>query len=418
MDYYARIGKIIGVEKPDIVRLRIRPVLKRHKLPENWDGLISLVGIGGDPEKWEMDLGEDSANFRYTGNKKTPTSFKEAMAFFQVDTLKWKPVKLSHKSWDVHMKRKAYVDDNGKEVFKGGRMIDLVECRTNNYIELKCDPVENDPVEIAINALKDYKPKPFYFKPSMNDQPVVAVVSDIHAGAKYTGGHITPPYDISVLERRFHEFINVVCGFHRPVRVMFLGDAIETMTGLNHPDSWKYIEAHGSVAIISAFEIISQVGAIPYLETFDIVSGNHDRITSSSKEDREGQAAGLLAYMLKMKFPELGITFDHTVISKNYEGIQYILAHGDKAFINRPNSDIVLKYGDKDRYNVILHGHLHTRRKYPPEWEESKYCRRYSVPALFSGNNFSEEHGFSSPPGFMVIEPGRAGVNVHDFTIM
>jgi predicted phosphodiesterase len=157
---------------------------------------------------------------------------------------------------------------------------------------------------------------------------------------------------------------------------------------------------HGAKVIILALEIIEEfIGQINNVASVLGISGNHDRYSSSNKEDTQGQIAEVLFYMLKRLYSNyFNIEHDDLIMSKRIDCINYIITHGDKKII-KDGKQAIIDYGDSTIYNVILSGHLHTRII---DADERSY-RWIHCPSIFTGNNYSEANGWQTTPGVLLI---------------
>jgi predicted phosphodiesterase len=204
---------------------------------------------------------------------------------------------------------------------------------------------------------------------------------------------------------------------------------------MNHENTFKSLgqDMWGANVMIVANEVIGThlLSRIHNLTQVNIVSGNHDRMTSSNKLDNTGEGGKVLWYMLTKDFPEIVIDYHNSVLTKEIDGINYLLTHGDKGYSKKDFSKFVADYGKSGIYNLIMEGHLHTRktkktmafeRKYYQDvevvsFDDSTY-RKLIVPSLFTGNWFSESLGFGGNAGFVISENnGKGCPHVFDYTL-
>ena len=143
-----------------------------------------------------------------------------------------------------------------------------------------------------------------------------------------------------------------------------LGDLVESVSGLNHPNTWKSLGSgmYGYNVIILAYKLIKKhlLERINNLHTVYIVPGNHDRFTIASNVDNVGGVGGLLAFMLQEN-TDLNVVYNDLIISREIDGINYLMTHGHHKFSN-DHVKLVNDYGRSDIYNVCLSAHWHTRR--------------------------------------------------------
>ena len=236
-------------------------------------------------------------------------------------------------------------------------------------------------------------------------------LADLHIGARVEGLQLTPQFDTDILRARLAEVAKAINAKQAErVHLAFLGDLIESFTGLNHINSWQSIEwgIFGAKVIILAVEIIEEfISQVNNVYGVYGISGNHDRMTSNNKEDVRGQIAEVIFYMLKRLYgKEFVMEYDTLVLSKKIDGIQYILTHGDKKVIKQDGKQAIIDYGNSTIFNLILSGHLHTRLT---KEDQLKY-RWLLCPSIFTGNFYSESNGWQTMPGVLLIHNTGTGV--------
>jgi len=248
------------------------------------------------------------------------------------------------------------------------------------------------------------------------------IIGDPHLGAYIDGLVNTKDFSIPILIDYLEEIVAKVNkrGF-KEVNVMFLGDMIESFTGLNHKNSWKGLQKGmiGAEVIKFSVKIWHEkfLSKLNNLRKVKLVAGNHDRLTSDKDEDVDGGAADLISFGLEL----LGydIEFHPTVISCEIDGINYILLHGHKGISRKPTKDICWDFGKKGIFNVILEGHLHSiiqnlsvnmRGKFNILKDDSVDHIRMHARSLFTGNGYSEDLGFTSNAGFSIITNNGKGL--------
>ena len=248
------------------------------------------------------------------------------------------------------------------------------------------------------------------------------IIGDPHLGAYIDGLVNTKDFSIPILIDYLEDIVEKVNkrGF-KEVNVMFLGDMIESFTGLNHKNSWKGLQKGmiGAEVIKFSVKIWHEkfLSKLNNLRKVKLVAGNHDRLTSDKDEDVDGGAADLISFGLEL----LGydIEFHPTVISCEIDGINYILLHGHKGISRKPTKDICWDFGKKGVFNVILEGHLHSiiqnlsvnmRGKFNILKDDSVDHIRMHARSLFTGNGYSEDLGFTSNAGFSIITNNGKGL--------
>jgi len=235
---------------------------------------------------------------------------------------------------------------------------------------------------------------------------VMAVLADLHIGAEAKNLLATPDYNYQIVRKtlkKVAEEINAINAAE--VSVIFLGDLIESLTGLNHLSSWQSIEsgAWGADVFIMAVEaIIEFLNQIYNLREVFGIAGNHDRTDHDKKIDPYGSVAEMIYYTIRKIYGDtLPIKTHYLLQSIKRDNINYIVTHGDKPIIKKSDnaSEGVLQYGEPGIFNLVLSGHLHSRAIYS---DHNKY-RWVQSPSIFSGNLYSENYGFHALPGFLMV---------------
>ena len=247
---------------------------------------------------------------------------------------------------------------------------------------------------------------------------LVVPIADLHIGAKVEGLKLTP--DFSPEQARHNLGIiadKINAANATDVTLAFMGDLIESFTGMNHANSWHQIEYGmiGAKLVKETMSILEEfITKVNNVREILGVSGNHDRITASNKEDNRGQVAEIIFYMLNRLYGnQIHVEYEDLILSRQIDGIQYVLAHGDKKVI-REGKQAVLDHGDSKLYNVILTAHLHHRQIIADE----RTFRWIGLPSVFSGNRYSEENAWNARAGFQTFENDGTGKPIQtDHTI-
>lgn len=250
---------------------------------------------------------------------------------------------------------------------------------------------------------------------------IVVAIADLHIGAEAKNLMITPDFNYSVLVDRLNIIAEKINSINAAkVSIMFLGDIIESITGLNHISTWQSIEsgAYGATVFKNAVEIIIRfLNKINNVHNVYGIGGNHDRLTPDKKMDPYNSVAEMIFYTLKKIYEKskIKIKYHHTLQSINIDNINYIITHGDKNIFKKKNlgSDSVLSFGQPGMFNIVLTAHLHSRDIIA---DHSLY-RWIQVPAVFSGNFYSESNNFIALPGFITIYNDGKYPVVTDYSI-
>ena len=235
--------------------------------------------------------------------------------------------------------------------------------------------------------------------------PLVCAIADLHAGGFTENMKLVPDYNLGALEEKLKRIALRLKNINRPVHLKILGDLIESFTGKNHKDTWKQIEMHGiKVMFVVADMLQKMVQEANNIVSIDIISGNHDRITSSNQEDVEGQVAFGVAQLLRRQLPSsIKINYDPLLVSNKHDNVNYILLHGHLPIAKKNPSQIVLDYGDQNCYNVILTAHYHEELLK----KNTTRLRLHQVPSLVPANNFAQNLGVHAPTGFVLFESNQ-----------
>jgi UDP-2,3-diacylglucosamine pyrophosphatase LpxH len=172
-------------------------------------------------------------------------------------------------------------------------------------------------------------------------------------------------YNSKIIESKLGIVLDFLKDTDAPVIVHFLGDIIESVSGLNHKDSWKGLESgyHGADSIINPFQILFRfLSSINNLYAVNIVGGNHDRLQADKSMDRTDEAGKLIAYMLDTSLEGVPVQFDSDMIVDNNDpNLCIILLHGDNKVDNEDARALSWNYGDPNKFNYICTGHYHSR---------------------------------------------------------
>lgn len=244
---------------------------------------------------------------------------------------------------------------------------------------------------------------------------IVISIADLHSGALVEDLPITRNYSSKVLEEYLDRAANIINGFRaKNVTILSMGDLIESFTGLNHKNSWHSMEAkmYGAKAYWNAYDLmLGFLNKINNLHSVLGIPGNHCRGSENKDVDPIGEIGMLILEGLKRTLEPAGIEVEYNsmVVSKEIDGINYIITHGDKKMSEAKTPYQINNYGKNDLYNLVLSAHLHTL-EVPKNGDTQKF-RRVRVPPFFSGNFYSESNGWTSQPGFIVFQNNGFGVS-------
>lgn len=254
-------------------------------------------------------------------------------------------------------------------------------------------------------------------KKDVKTKSIVAVIADIHVGASTEGLIRTPDYNIEVAKKRLEEVADAInAEAAENVTLCILGDLIESFSGLNHINSWQSMEKgmHGSKVFWAAADILGEFfEKVSNLKTIKVIGGNHDRSTPDNKMDTKGTIADIISgYWARLYKGIYEIEFNPLLLTYDVdENSRIIMAHGDKRVLKKDMFQAsVMRHCDLSKMNYVLTGHLHSRNIK----SDSDIIRWYQIPSIFSGNNYSEEGGFNSRPGFFLLKPASDCLRVMD----
>jgi len=267
-------------------------------------------------------------------------------------------------------------------------------------------------------VLDDRKLSLYNHKDGLPKEHISVAIADLHIGAEVDGLRITQKYDNEILRERLNQTADIINSYQaKSVTLNILGDIIESFTGDMHLNSWKSMAKgmYGAKVVREAVEILTDFfSGINNLYSVYCVGGNHDRPTASKNLEANGEIAELIMYILEKMYPTLNINYNHTVITHQSEGINYINVHGDKGHsLNKKIPELLFHHGEKSLFNLILAGHLHSRITAL----DGVNHRKVHCPSMFTGNQFSDDLGYSSSAGFLVIESINGLPKVTDYTI-
>jgi hypothetical protein len=245
---------------------------------------------------------------------------------------------------------------------------------------------------------------PLYYEMDVN-------IADIHAGSKADKMKITQDWSIAILEEKLDRVAEIVNSYNCPkVHLNLLGDLVETISGVNHPDSWKLIEDghYGSKAIIEATNLLVRfISKVENIASINGVGGNHDRLQGSNKLADTG-ATDLIFHMFKLQLEgTLEINYDPVLLGMEREEYGNIIEHGDKGLHKRSVEFQILNFAPNSKqFQFINSGHLHTFIV-----SDSQYCGRKTVnPSIITGNPYSDSTlGKSDRSGFSINAVNKFG---------
>lgn len=356
-------------------------------------------------ETWEESGETASKFFTFKGQVK---SLEDALEHCNADLTKWEVKAWSHTYW-----------------------------AGNSRVKIDFNKINKDDEDIyydLINTVREYSPKEIITVEG-NSKEAVVLFSDIHLGADVRNLARTPGYNIGILIDYLKDMSEQINSYnYSKVNLCFLGDFFESISGLNHEDTFKSMDKtySGSNAMIVAHIVLTDfIKSIKNITSLNIITGNHDRLSPKSTSENTGEAGKMVAYLLRITFPNIAIDCNDLIISKNIDGINYILTHGDKRISQRDITKTILDYSDSTAYNLHCQGHLHELRdkRYYKQTtqrfldytfvsvDEMNY-RSITVPSIFTGNYYSESNGWGANAGFIIsTNNGKGKPNTNYITL-
>lgn len=407
-------AEIRGIPYSDKVRRGISKVVNRHLRDNSAISKQMIEQVTKSEEK------SDGTGYVEAVTHKQPKTLEDAIRIGQIDLDIWEVDRWVWNSWGVTS-------------WKSGKP----EERTNYQVKLwlkRRDKSSQERLEEILELVKGYTPTPIKFVPAREKTGVV-VISDLHLGAKVKDLIRTKDFDLGVLQDMLQEVAERTnrVGF-KEVKLIMLGDYFESLSGLNHLNTFKSLDEDmwGANPIIAAHIVLTHfLSSINNLTGVYMVSGNHDRMTADNKIDNTGEGGKILWYLLRQTYPELDVMYHNSVLSVVLDDINYILTHGDKGYSKKDFSKFILDYGIAGHFKLSLQGHWHSRTTFKVYATERKMYdevevvsrdevdyRRIVCPPIFSGNWHSESEGYSSTPGFLIMwNNGKGKPNIMDISL-
>lgn len=413
---------------------KVRSAWRRYKAKNGLQTQQEVQTNAEPSSKKEFIIDDESAVFTGTTTD-IVTNIDQAIAFSGVNTEEWVPKKQRFSTWTVTMKEKRpfskltglEVDkwENDKDVYF--KQTDITRTNYGCQITFEKRSMAFEDVLKEVRAYIDDNIKRYNNSVSTGTGIGVVSCADLHLGAKVSDLIRTPDFNVDILTKKIATIAEIVNKRNwKEVNFVLNGDYIESFQGLNHPSTFKSLQEGmwGANAVITANKILCEYlfSKVNNLKRILLVSGNHDRTSIASNVDNTGEVGALLSYMLKLSIPNIEIHYNPLLISHEIDGMNYIITHGNSLLSKQDLTTAVLNWGKQGIYNLMLEGHLHTRivkrvikqskhLVYNVDtvcFDEQKY-RKIVLPALFTGNYWSESMGFGGVSGFITTENNGNG---------
>lgn len=426
---YYELGQRFG-EHPEKIRSAWRRYKAKHGLQSQ-----EVMSSNIEPSsKKEFIIEEDQATFTGTTTD-IVTNIDQAIKFSGVDTDVWIPKKQRFSTWTVTMKEKRpFSKSTGLEVSSWNqdnevyfKQTDITRTNYGCQITFEKRAIAFEDVLKEVRAFVDDNCKTYVSGISIGTGIGTVACADLHLGAKVSELIRTPDFNVGILTQKISRIAEIVNKRNwKEVNFVLNGDYIESFQGLNHPSTFKSLQEGmwGANAVITTNKILCEhlFSKINNLKKVFLVSGNHDRTSIASNVDNTGEVGALLSYMLKLSLPDVEIIYHPLLISHEIDGMNYIITHGNSLLSKQDLTTAVLNWGKQGIYNLMLEGHLHTRivkrvikqSKHLVHnvdtvcFDEQRY-RKIVLPALFTGNYWSESMGFGGVSGFVTAENNGSG---------
>lgn len=375
---------------------------------QGWEKLITLAkDLGPDKvlEKIEtintgLDFSKDELNITDSFCE----TLDDVVKKYNIDPSIWKANKPEVNEWQTHFRQ------------SDGSIVS----RVNKQFKVKFDRINFDVVEQEshieswIKKLEVSEIPQIIKTVKTDESPIYVVISDLHLGTAYVSEIDGREYNDQIAIERLEEVAKEANATNRPVVVFCLGDLIESFTGMNHLNSWKTISDYGIGVAFTAFDILrSFLSKIDKLKSFHLISGNHDRVTSNRELDTKGQVGKMIYELFTRIEPELNMEYNPLLINAEFSDIVFIISHGDKKISKLKPEELAFRFGNKDKYNIVLSGHFHERMIQ----KDRIKLRSYIVPSIMGMNDYAEENGYFSSPGFYIFYTQNEKLKVLDIEL-
>jgi len=371
---------------------------------EAWERLVDLGREHGSAdilqralrtfnnEKQQLDVKQDGTDYIISSESERVKTKEDLIAESGIDEAEYNIYRYITNKWDQH------------SVERG--LVELYQVKL--WME-RLYPQKPDP-EWLDNWMNKLSKKTNFEKPILDTpkpgKPLILALADLHTGGFSEGEVLIPDYNVEEVRKRLHYIAEVVNDYDRPVHIKLLGDLIESFTGKNHKNTWKQIELHGMEAALVAYDILREfILKLKNFASIEIIGGNHDRISSHWAEDKQGQVAYLVEGLLSRHIDNIDSQFSPILINSVHDDISYIVSHGDKKISKKDSSELVLKHGKQDLYNVLLHAHGHEEKV----MKNTRKLRVHQIPPVCTPNQYAVESGYDGASGFVLVESNKFG---------
>lgn len=433
---WSDLEKESGISK-DRIRSKVRRILGTHdgKLNKKYDivdDYYQWTLFDGTPIK--MHRNELDELFYAYSDKGLNLSSYEIRMRFDISAKVWNSIK--HR-FELYKSSNVFSPETIKQAKKANKLEEIIETQikkanenTQLLVEKKWEKelrreykkvisteynknyIADRVIEGVIDCLDDIKSeaqrKETIKFSGFDSKEVTIVLTDLHIGVQYKHPILKTEYnDEIVLKRLLDIAAEINTRKAAKVNIVFLGDYIESFSGLNHMDSWKALstDGWGAAVVYKTYTILKRflMSLNGELNVYAI-GGNHDRASNSKDIESVSQISKLIFTFLKETLDKnIKINYSDNISVFESGGVNYILTHGDKSISKKSAEKLILDYGNNKLFNVLLQGHLHE----PSILGISNKYLSIVCPSILSMNPFAEQAGYVNNGGWVEIEPNQ-----------
>ncbi len=244
---------------------------------------------------------------------------------------------------------------------------------------------------------------------SSSNRPLYVVIGDMHIGLE-TDNFNAEAARVALATMSDNINNQMASTAYNRIILIFLGDVMHTVSGVNHANMWKDIEPGlwGASAIIKPFELITEfVHNLKNVTEIYGVGGNHDRLADRKDLEPSDEGGKLVFFMLDNTFPNIKVVWDPDRVQFTKETITFIVLHGDLGQDKKSGQEIAWNLGNSTKYNLILVGHTHSRQI--NKNDDGIGFRKMVCPAFCPTDGYAERLGYNSLPGYTLVTPDKNG---------
>lgn len=252
---------------------------------------------------------------------------------------------------------------------------------------------------------------------------IVLHTGDWHLGAEAKDLPNIPDFNHEILEAKLSNMVEIVRAEFPESRLHFHfnGDLFETVTGMNHADSWKNIEKgyYGSKVILEGEKLLLNVLSGLRPASARLVTGNHGRLTSDKRKDHSGEGELIVYEHIKQRLDGVDVAYSDTKIEQVIDRMGYQMTHGHLKTTRKSEQNIVQAVMNdfKQPVDFILYeqGHEHERSIKT----DNNLFRHLTIPSIFTGHDYNKRNGYGNMSGFVVSyrHPVTQKLKIEDYSV-